>query len=122
MASELVRTKVENQELQDSVESLKGQVEELRNLVERQPEEVENRLKEEMDRIMKRNVEVQNENRSLEEQMADMEKALVETKMKNAEVPDDIVRFRGSTDKIQMSSEHDNLKQKWNDLRRAIEA
>lgn len=86
MASELVRTKVENQELHDNVESMKGQVEELRNMVEKQPEEVENRLKEEMDRTMKRNVEVQNENRSLEEQMADMEKVLVETKMQFAEV------------------------------------
>jgi len=86
MASELVRTKVENQELQDSVESLKGQTDELRNLVERQPEDVEQRLKAEMDRIMQRNVEVQNENRSLEEQMAEMEKSLVETKMQFAEV------------------------------------
>lgn len=86
MASELVRTKVENQELHDSVESLKGQSEELRNLVERQPEEVEHRLKAEMERIMQRNVEVQNENRGLEEQMAEMEKELVQTKMQFAEV------------------------------------
>ena len=86
MASELVRTKVENQELHDSVESLKGQTDELRSMVEKQPEEVEQRLKEEMDRIMKRNIEVQNENRGLEEQIADMEKQLVETKMQNAEV------------------------------------
>ncbi|KAL6717376.1 hypothetical protein ACLMJK_005291 [Lecanora helva] len=106
MASELVRTKVENQELHDSVESMKGQTEELRSLVEKQPEEVEQRLKEEMERIMKRNVEVHDENRKLEEQMADMEKVLVETKMQFAE----------------MNSEHDSLKQKWNDLRKAIEA
>ena len=86
LASELVRTKVENQELQDKVESLKGQVDELRSLVEKQPEEVEKRLKDEMDRIMTRNLEVQNENRGLEEQMADMEKVLVETKMQYAEV------------------------------------
>lgn len=86
MASELVRTKVENQELQDSVESLKGQADELRNMVEKQPEEVEQRLKAEMERIMQRNLEVQNENRGLEEQMSDMEKVLVETKMQYAEV------------------------------------
>lgn len=86
MASELVRTKVENEELLDSNESLKGQVEELKGLIERQPEEIEQRLKEEMDRIMTRNLEVQNENRGLEEQMADMEKVLVETKMQFAEV------------------------------------
>ncbi|KAL8736429.1 MAG: hypothetical protein Q9166_000221 [cf. Caloplaca sp. 2 TL-2023] len=104
MASELVRTKVENEELHDKNDSLEGQVEELRNLVERQPEEVEQRLKAEMDRIMARNLEVQNENRHLEEQMADMEKALVETKMNCAET----------------QAEHETLKQKWNELRRAI--
>ena len=86
MASELVRTKVENQELHDQVESLKGQTEELRILMERQPEEVEQRLKAETDRIMQRNVEVQNENRGLEEQMVEMEKELVQTKMQFAEV------------------------------------
>lgn len=106
MASELVRTKVENQELHDSVESLKGQTDELRSMVEKQPEEVEQRLKEEMDRIMKRNIEVQNENRALEEQIADMEKTLVETKMQFAEI----------------NGEYDSLKQKWTDLRKAIEA
>lgn len=86
MASELVRTKVENEELHDKSDSLEGQVAELRSMMERQPEEVEQRLKAEMDRIMARNLEVQNENRALEEQMADMEKALVETKMDYAQV------------------------------------
>ncbi|KAI4090787.1 MAG: hypothetical protein LQ344_004567 [Seirophora lacunosa] len=104
MASELVRTKVENEELHDKSDSLEGQVAELRSMMERQPEEVEQRLKAEMDRIMARNLEVQNENRALEEQMADMEKALVETKM----------------DYAQIQAEHETLKQKWNDLRRAI--
>lgn len=86
MASELVRTKVLNEELHDKNDSLDCQVVELRKVVERQPEEVEERLKAEMDRIMTRNLEVQNENRGLEEQMADMEKALVETKMDYAVV------------------------------------
>ena len=86
MASELVRTKVENQELHDNIESLKGQTEELKALVDKQTEEVEQRLKGEMERIMQRNLEVQNENRGLEEQMAEMEKVLVETKMQFAEV------------------------------------
>ena len=101
MASELVRTKVENQELYDSVESLKGQTDELRSMVEKQPEEVEQRLKEEMDRIMKRNIEVQNENRALEEQIADMEKTLVETKMQFAEVCYHVMTMQGCfTDQI----------------------
>lgn len=86
MASELVRTKVENQELSDKVESLKTQTEELKVMVDKQTDEVEQRLKGEMERIMERNSEVQNSNRGLEEQMAEMEKVLVETKMQFAEV------------------------------------
>ncbi|KAL9607338.1 MAG: hypothetical protein Q9167_007742 [Letrouitia subvulpina] len=124
MASELIRTKVENEELLDKSDSLQGQVEELRNLVERQPEEVEQRLREEMDRIMKRNMEVQNENRGLEDQMAEMEKTLVETKMDYALVrPFSCgVNSTASTlnPSLQIQSEHETLKQKWNDLRRAI--
>lgn len=126
MASELVRTKVENEELLDHNESLKMQVEELKLVVEKQPDEVEQRLKEEMDRIMARNLEVQNENRGLEEQMAEMEKILVETKMQLAEVSDNYVykAVRRTTNlaEPQISSEHETLKQKWGDLRRAIES
>ena len=134
MASELVRTKVENQELQDRTESLKGQVEELRGLVERQPEEVEGRLKEEMERIMSRNLEVQNENRGLEEQMADMEKSLVETKMQYAEVrrnpshsnPNSFIFHANKINSdvswlVKLNSEHDALRQKWSDVRKMIE-
>ncbi|KAI9706375.1 MAG: GTPase-activating protein [Candelina mexicana] len=104
VASELVRTKVENDELKDENESLKGQVAELREVIQRQPEEIEKRLKDEMDRIMTRNSEVHNENRALEDQMAEMEKQLVDTKMQYAE----------------KNSDHETLKQKWNDLRKAL--
>ena len=86
VASELVRTKVENETLQDENEVLKTRVEELQKIVETQPEEVEQRLKTEMETVMQRNIVVHNENRALEEQLADMEKELVETKMQWAEV------------------------------------
>jgi hypothetical protein len=86
LATELVRTKVENEELKDENESLKGQVKELRIVIEKQPEEVEERLKSEMDRLMKRNQEVHEDNTRLEEEMAEMEQSLVETKMQYAEV------------------------------------
>jgi hypothetical protein len=86
LATELVRTKVENEELKDENESFKGQVKELRDVVSKQPEEVEQRLKSEMDRLMKRNQEVHEENTRLEEEMSEMEKTLVETKMQYAEV------------------------------------
>jgi hypothetical protein len=86
MASELVRTKVENETLQDENESLKGQVEELKNVVQRQTEEVEQRLKGEMDAVMARNVEVHNLNRALDEEKQDMERLLVEAKMQYAQV------------------------------------
>ncbi|KAF4550111.1 Rab-GTPase-TBC domain-containing protein 4 [Elsinoe fawcettii] len=86
IASELIKTKVENESLADQNESLKMQVDELRKVVEAQPGEVEERLKEEMNRIMSRNMEVQNQNRALEDQMAEMEQELVGTKMKFAEL------------------------------------
>jgi hypothetical protein len=86
IASDLVRLKVDNQELVDSNESLKGQVEELKKVAESEARNVEERLKAEMERVMTRNIEVQNENRHMEEGMAEMERDLVETKMKYAEV------------------------------------
>lgn len=85
LATELVRTKVENEEVKDENEGLKVKVEELKRVVDKQPEEVEQRLKSEMDRLMKRNQEVHEENGRLEEEMAQMEKTLVETKMAHAE-------------------------------------
>ncbi|PGH27276.1 hypothetical protein AJ80_00986 [Polytolypa hystricis UAMH7299] len=105
IASELVRVKVENEELKDTNESLKVEVQELKAVIDKQPAELEEKLRTEMDRIMKRNIEVQNENRSMEEQMAEMEKDLVETKMKWAE----------------MSENHEALRQKWSDLRKALD-
>ncbi|EED24452.1 GTPase activating protein (Gyp5), putative [Talaromyces stipitatus ATCC 10500] len=105
LASELVRMKVENEELSDKNESLQVQVQELKIVVDKQPAEVEEKLRTEMERIMKRNMEVQNENRHMEEQMAEMEKDLVETKMKWAE----------------LSENHEGLRQKWADLRRALD-
>lgn len=86
LATELVRTKVENEELKDQNESFKTQVDELRIVIQKQPEEVEERLKSEMDRLMKRNQEVHEENTKLEEEMGEMEQTLVETKMQYAEV------------------------------------
>lgn len=86
LASDLVRTKVENQKLADDNESLQGRVRELQEIIQAQPGEVEERLRQEMDRIMKRNIEVQNENRALEESTAEMEGELVQAKLKHAEV------------------------------------
>ncbi|KAE8147419.1 putative GTPase activating protein [Aspergillus avenaceus] len=104
LASELVHLKVENEEVTDLNDALSMQVRELKIVVDKQPAEVEEKLRTEMDRIMKRNLEVQNENRSMVEQMAEMEKELVEAKMKWAEIDEN----------------HENLKQKMCDLRRAL--
>ncbi|KAK2875098.1 hypothetical protein FQN49_001794 [Arthroderma sp. PD_2] len=104
IASELVRIKVENEELKDLNESMKVEVAELKTVIDKQPAELEEKLRTEMDRIMQRNIEVQNENRSMEEQMAEMEKDLVETKMKWAE----------------MSENYESLQQKLGDLRRTL--
>ncbi|KAJ5868312.1 hypothetical protein N7534_002865 [Penicillium rubens] len=105
LASELVHVKVENEELRDLNDALELQVTELKNVVDKQPAEVEEKLRLEMERIMKRNIEVQNENRAMEESMSEMEKELVATKMKWAEI----------------SENHENLRQKWSDLRRALD-
>jgi len=86
IANELVKLKVENQDLVDENESLKGQVEELRKVAESEAANVEERMREGTEKVMQRNIEVQNENRHIEEQMAEMEKELVEMKMKFAEV------------------------------------
>ncbi|OAL72040.1 hypothetical protein A7D00_4072 [Trichophyton violaceum] len=93
IASELVRVKVENEELKDMNESMKVEVVELKAVIDKQPAELEEKLRTEMDRIMQRNIEVQNENRSMEEQMAEMEKDLVETKMKWAEISIAVLNF-----------------------------
>lgn len=104
LATDLVKTKVENEELNDENESLKGQVRELRLVIEKQPEEVEARLKSEMDRLMKRNQEVHEENTRLEEEMGEMEQTLVATKMQYAEI----------------NAAHETLTRKWTDLRKAL--
>lgn len=86
IANELVKLKVENQDLIDENETLKGQVEELRKVAASEAANVEAALREGTEKVMQRNIEVQNENRHIEEQMAEMERALVEMKMKYAEV------------------------------------
>ena len=86
IANDLVKLKVENQDLIDENESLKGHVEELRKVAESEAATVEERMREGTEKVMQRNIEVQNENRHMEEQMAEMEKELVEMKMKFAEV------------------------------------
>ncbi|MCJ1384022.1 GTPase-activating protein [Xylographa soralifera] len=104
MATEMIRSKMENEELRSTNKELQAEIEGLSQTIASQPADIEAKLKDEMDRIMSRNIEVQNENRALEEQMADMEKNLVETKMSFA----------------QINSDYDTLKQKWSDLRRAL--
>ena len=86
IASDLVRTKVDNEGLRDENEGLKGQVEELKKVVETQTQEVEAKMKDEMEAVMERNVEIFGENRRLEEELGEMEKVLVGVKMEFAEV------------------------------------
>ena len=58
LATELVHTKVQNEELKDENESLKGQVRELRLVIEKQPQEIEETWNLERDNLMKRNQNV----------------------------------------------------------------
>ncbi len=96
IASELIRTKVENQLLVDTNESLTTQVAALQEVVQAQPGEVEGKLRGEMERIMKRNIEVQNENRALEEGCAEMEGELVKAKLEVANMREEVEWLRGT--------------------------
>ncbi|KAK3345467.1 rab-GTPase-TBC domain-containing protein [Neurospora tetraspora] len=106
LATELVRTKVENEELKDENESLKGQVKELRVVIEHQPAELENKWNLERDDLMKRNEKVHEENLKLEKELADLEEQLVQTKLQYAEI----------------NSAHETLTRKWADLKRQVTA
>ena len=86
LASELVRLKVENEEMTDLNDALKSQVHELKIVIDKQPAEVEEKLRSEMESTKLQIAEVQNAHRSMQGQMAEMEKDLVETKVKWAEV------------------------------------
>ncbi|PHH83329.1 hypothetical protein CDD82_2081 [Ophiocordyceps australis] len=102
MATEMVHTKVENEELRDENESLKGQVRELRVVIEKQPLEIEQNWQLERDDLMKRNEKVHEENQKLEKEMGELEEELVQTKMRYAEI----------------NSQHEALSRKWSDLKR----
>ncbi|KAM0516022.1 hypothetical protein ACHAPE_005645 [Trichoderma viride] len=86
LATELVHTKVENDELKDENDALKNQVRELKNVLERQPLEMEETWKLERDDLMKRNEKVHLENEKVEKELAELEEELVQTKLQYAEV------------------------------------
>ncbi|KAI0884667.1 RabGAP/TBC [Annulohypoxylon maeteangense] len=102
VTTDLVHTKIENEELKDKNESLTGQVKELHNIIEKQPEEIEGTWKLERDDLMKRNEKVHEENTRLEKEMQELEEELVQTKMRYAEI----------------NSQHETLQRKWADLKR----
>ena len=122
MATEMIRSKMENEELRSTNKELLAEIEGLSQTIASQPAEIEAKLKDEMERIMSRNIEVQNENRALEEQMAEMERNLVETKMKFAQVRTSYysTKLFATNCPWQINSDHDTLKQKWSDLRKAL--
>ena len=86
LATELVHTKVDNNELRDENEGLKIQVQELRIVIEKQPAELETAWQLERDDLMKRNGKVHEENQRLEKELSELEEELVQTKMQYAEV------------------------------------
>ncbi|KAJ4326031.1 hypothetical protein N0V84_003251 [Fusarium piperis] len=102
LATELVHTKVENEELKDENESMRGQVRELKIVIEKQPAEFEDRWKLERDDLMKRNLHVHEENQRLENELTELEEELVQTKLLYAEI----------------NSQHETLNRKWTDLKR----
>ncbi|SPO04276.1 related to GTPase-activating protein (GAP) [Cephalotrichum gorgonifer] len=105
MATELVHTKVENEELKDENESLRGQVRELRVVIEQQPEELEGKWALEREDLMKRNKNVHDENQRLEQELTTLEEQLVQTKMQYAE----------------LNSQHETLTRRWTELKRQFD-
>ncbi|AEO61712.1 hypothetical protein MYCTH_2312153 [Thermothelomyces thermophilus ATCC 42464] len=105
LATELVHTKVENDELRDENEGLKIQVQELRIVIEKQPAELEMAWQQERDDLMKRNEKVHEENQRLEKELSELEEELVQTKMRYAEI----------------NSAHETLTRKWTDLKRQFQ-
>ncbi|AEO71477.1 uncharacterized protein THITE_2123877 [Thermothielavioides terrestris NRRL 8126] len=105
LATQLVHTKVENDELRDENEGLKIQVQELRIVIEKQPAEIEAAWQLERDDLMKRNGKVHEENQRLEKELAELEEELVQTKMQYAEI----------------NSQHETLTRKWTDLKRQFQ-
>jgi hypothetical protein len=119
LATELVHTKVENEELKDENESLKGQVRELKIVIERQPEEIEEAWKLERDDLMKRNQNVHEENQRIEKEMSELEEELVATKMRYAEVtlvPWFVLNL--ADNEYQINSQHETLQRRWTDLKK----
>ncbi|PVH93186.1 RabGAP/TBC [Periconia macrospinosa] len=118
MVSDLVKTKVENDNLAEENEALKTKVEGLQTIVDTQVEEVEARMKGEMEEVMAKNIVVHNENRALEESMAEMEKELVSTKMQWATVSRRQFgeMLKRANPKLQINEEYEQLKQKWNSM------
>ncbi|KAI1780441.1 RabGAP/TBC [Hypoxylon cercidicola] len=102
VTTDLVHTKIENEELKDKNESLSGQVKELRNVIEKQPVEIEQAWQLEREDLMKRNEKVHEENRKLEKEMQELEEELVQTKMLYAEI----------------NSQHETLQRRWAELKR----
>ncbi|KAI5864291.1 RabGAP/TBC [Durotheca rogersii] len=102
VTTDLVHTKIENEDLKDQNESLSGQVRELRNVIEKQPEEIEQTWRLERDDLMKRNEKVHEENSRLEKELQELEEELVQTKMRYAEI----------------NSQHETLQRKWAELKR----
>ncbi|KAI5799846.1 rab-GTPase-TBC domain-containing protein [Geopyxis carbonaria] len=120
IASAEVVLKVQNDALADENEVLKTKVDDLTNMVDKQPQEVEDRLRGEMDALMKKNLEVHRENQGLEENMMEMEKQLVSTKMKLATVGILSIMIYHYLTFRQVNEEHDILKNRWNDLKKAL--
>ncbi|KAI8961105.1 RabGAP/TBC [Daldinia sp. FL1419] len=102
VTTDLVHTKIENEDLKDQNESLTGQVKELRHVIEQQPAELEGAWKLEREDLMKRNEKVHEENRRLEKELQQLEEELVQTKMRYAEI----------------NSQHETLQKRWAELKR----
>ncbi|QSL66133.1 hypothetical protein MERGE_000508 [Pneumocystis wakefieldiae] len=106
LANTMIQNKMQIASLIDENEGLISKVSDLKLIVESQPAEIEKRMKSEIQKIVDKNLQVINRNRILEDQMAEIETELAQTKMQLATI----------------HNEHDSLKKKWNELKKALES
>ncbi|KTW32886.1 hypothetical protein PNEG_04305 [Pneumocystis murina B123] len=105
LANTMIQNKIQIASLIDENEGLISKVSELKLTVESQPAEIEKRMQSEIQKVVDKNLQVIDKNRILEDQMAEIEAELAQTKIQLATI----------------NNEHDALKKKWNELKKALE-
>ncbi|CAJ0627040.1 841_t:CDS:2 [Entrophospora sp. SA101] len=104
LANDFISTKMELAQCRDENDNLSHLIKDLRRGLVDQPKEIENKLQNQMDGLVKNNFDLIEKNNSLKDQLENLENMLTEIKVRYAE----------------SENERETLKQKWNDLKKAL--